>query len=56
MLPTFGVPVEDHPDAVVLVGIAKDERTLGPVLASLLGARRREDVREAVEVLDRSGC
>src|SRR5438067_1063646 len=30
VLPTVGVPVEDHPDAVVLIGVAEDERTLRP--------------------------
>jgi hypothetical protein len=37
-LPALLIPVEDHPDPVVLIGIAKDERTLGPVLLSLLSA------------------
>src|SRR3954452_20653623 len=55
-LEALRVPVEDHPDAVVLVGVAEDERALRPVLASLLGALRREDVGEAVEVLDLRGC
>jgi hypothetical protein len=32
------IPVEEHPDPVVLIGIAKDGRTLGPVLLSLLSA------------------
>src|SRR2546422_8293068 len=32
------IPVKEHPDAVVLIGIAKDGRTLGPVLLSLLSA------------------
>lgn len=37
-LPTLLTPVEDHPDAVVLGGIARDVRALGPVLPSLLSA------------------
>ena len=37
-LPALLIPVEDHPDPVVLVGILKDVRTLGPMLLSLLGA------------------
>ena len=32
------VQVEDHPDPIVLIGIAKHARTLGPVLLSLLSA------------------
>src|SRR5215213_130913 len=32
------VPVKEHPDPVVLIGIAKDGRTFGPVLLSLLSA------------------
>jgi hypothetical protein len=50
-LPSLLVPVEDHPDAVVLGGVAEDDRALGPVLLALLRARGREDVHEAVEVL-----
>ncbi len=37
-LPALLIPVEDCPDPVVLIGIAKDEHTLGPVLLSLLSA------------------
>ena len=33
-LPALRIPVEDHPDPVVFVGIAEDVRTLGPVLPS----------------------
>src|SRR4051812_49371840 len=47
------VPVEEHPDPILLVGIAEDGRALGPVLFPLLGTLRREDLRELVEVLDR---
>jgi hypothetical protein len=32
------IPVVEHPDPVVLIGIAKDGRTLGTVLLSLLSA------------------
>ena len=53
-LPTLRIPVEEHPDPVVLIGIAKDVRTLGPVLLSLLSALGREDIQEAVEILDLS--
>jgi hypothetical protein len=35
-LPALRVPVEEHPDPVFLVGIAKDGRTLGPMLLSLI--------------------
>ena len=35
VLPALLIPVEEHPDPVVLIGIAKDGRTLGPVLPSL---------------------
>src|SRR3954454_19477339 len=27
-LPALGVPVEDHPDAIVLVGVAEDDRAV----------------------------
>src|SRR5207302_8224640 len=55
-LKTRLVPVKEHPDPVVLIGIAKDGRTLGPVLLSLLSALGREDIQEAVEILDRRRC
>src|ERR1700694_4155039 len=32
------IPVKEHPDPVVLIGVAKDGRTLGPVLLSLRSA------------------
>jgi hypothetical protein len=32
------IPVVEHPDPVVLIRIAKDGHTLGPVLLSLLSA------------------
>src|SRR3954471_21781197 len=56
LLPTIGIPVEDHPDAIRLAGIAEDDRALRSVLASLVGALRREDFLEAVEILDRCRC
>src|SRR6185436_16795494 len=37
-LPAFPVPVEDHPDPVVLVGVSEDGRALGTVLLPLLCA------------------
>jgi hypothetical protein len=40
------VPVEDYPDPVVVIGIAKDVRTLGPMLLALLSALGRERVPE----------
>jgi hypothetical protein len=52
VLPDLPTPVEQHPDAVRLIGIAEDMRTLGAMLPSLLGARGREDLYEPVEVLD----
>src|SRR6476659_6830259 len=55
-LPTLLVPVEQHPDPVGLIGIAKHLRALRPVLPTLLGALGREDAHEAVEVLDRCRC
>src|SRR5690242_4435162 len=51
-LPALLVPVEYDPDAVVLGGVAEDQRALGAVLLALLGALGGEDVQEAVEVLD----
>src|SRR4051795_791424 len=51
-LPALVVPVEEHPDAVLLVGVAEDLRALGAVRPSLVGALRREDAREPFEVLD----
>ena len=38
VLPAFLIPVEEHPNPALLIGIAKDVRTLGPVLLSLLKA------------------
>jgi hypothetical protein len=39
VLPALRIPVEQHPDPALLIGIAEDVRTLGPVLLSLLKAR-----------------
>src|SRR5438552_1951850 len=55
-LPAVFVPVEDRPDPVVLVGVAKDVRALGPMLLPLLGALGREDLHEAVVVLEPRRC
>src|ERR1700758_4807615 len=55
-LPAVQIPVEDHPDAVGLVGVAEHERALRAVLLALLSTLGGEDIRKAVEVLDRSGC
>src|SRR5579884_303054 len=55
-LPPLEIPVEDHPDSVVFVGIAEHERALRAVLLALLGTLRREDICEAVEILDRRRC
>ena len=55
-LPAIGSPVEEHPDAVGLDGIAKDGRTLRTVLPALVGPGGREDLQELVEILDLSGC
>ena len=50
------IPVEDHPDSIGLRGIAKDGRTLGAVLLSLVGALGREDFQEAALILDLRRC
>src|SRR6266542_5962079 len=55
-LPTVGIPVEEHPDPVGLVGIAEDGRALATVLPALLGALGREDTQEAVEIFDLCRC
>ena len=52
VLPALRVPVEEHPDPALLIRVAKDVRTLGPVLLSLLEACGREDTPPAVEILD----
>src|SRR3954447_10140440 len=56
VLPALGIPVEEGPDAVGLIGIAEYGRTLGPVLLSLGCALGRKDLQEAVEILDLGGC
>jgi hypothetical protein len=38
VLPALRIPVEEHPDPALLIGVAKGVRTLGPVLLSLLKA------------------
>src|ERR671934_1679978 len=55
-LPAPLIPVEDHPDTALLIGIAKDGRTFGPVLLSLLSAFGREGILEAVEILSLRRC
>src|SRR5450755_29322 len=52
-LPAVEIPVENHPDPVILVGVAEHKRTLRAVLLALLSTLGGEDIREAVEVLDR---
>src|SRR6185312_10785501 len=47
-LPPLRVPVEEHPDPVVLVGVAEDGRAPGAVLLALLGPLGREDLQEPV--------
>src|SRR5215207_3841270 len=49
------VQVENHPDPALIVWIAKDVRTLAPVLLSLLRALCGERIPEAVEILDLRG-
>src|SRR4051812_29458151 len=51
-LEALRIPVEADPDPIALVGIAKDRRALGPMLLALLRALGREDLDEAVEILD----
>src|SRR3954447_5372718 len=52
VLPALRVPVEQHPDPALLVGVVKDARTLGAVLLTLLEACGREHTPPAVEILD----
>src|SRR5204863_1672809 len=54
--PALRIPIEEHPDAVLLGGIAKDRRALRAVLLSLLSALGREDLQETVDVLDLRRC
>src|SRR5262249_33711240 len=54
--PPLLVPVEDHPHAVLLGGIAKDGRAFRAILLALLRALGREDLEEAVDVLDLCRC
>src|SRR5437588_255996 len=55
-LPAVEIPVEDHPDAIGLVGVAEHKRALRSVLLALRGTLGGEDTGKAVEVLDRGGC
>jgi hypothetical protein len=48
----FLIPVENHPHPVIVVRIAKNLRTLTPVLPSLFSALGRERVPPAVKILD----
>src|SRR6266550_1022016 len=56
VLPALRVPVEEHPDPALLIGIVKDVRTLGAVLLTLREARGREHTPPAVEILDLRCC
>src|SRR4051794_6978168 len=51
-LESIHVPIEDHPDPVALTGIAINGRSLGTVLLALLSTLGREDLGEAVEILN----
>src|SRR6476646_11551208 len=55
-LPALLVPVEDPPDPVALGRVAEDDRSLGAVLLALLRCTSREDLDEAVDVLDMCRC
>ena len=55
-LPTLFVPVEEHPDPVALVRVSEDLRAFRSVLPTLVGALRREDLHEAVELLHLRRC
>src|SRR5262249_23623892 len=52
-LPTLLVPLEDYPDAGLVIGIGQDGGAGRAVLLALGEARAREDADEAVEVLYR---
>src|SRR5205085_2672623 len=54
--PSRLVPVEEHPDPVLLGWITEHGRTLGAVERALLGALCAEHVEESVELLDGRGC
>src|SRR5436189_4509111 len=51
-LPTLLIPIEDHPHAVSLIRVAKDQRALRTVFLALFSAARGEDLYEAIEILD----
>src|SRR5215510_1818799 len=52
VLPALLIPVEEHPDPVGLIRIAKDGRTLGTMLLSLLSALAFKYLHPAVEIFD----
>ncbi len=54
--PALVVPVEEHPDPVLLQRVAVDGRALRPVGAALVGTCRAEHGEELVEVLDLRRC
>src|SRR5579862_2641732 len=56
VLPAVHVPVEDGPDPVLLVRVAEDGRALRAVQLALLGALRRVDLHEPVEILHCRRC
>jgi len=45
-------PVEEHPDAVLLAGIAEHRRTLRPVERSFVRALAGEHLQKSVHILD----
>src|SRR5438067_10662631 len=49
--PSRLVPVEERPDAVLLGGVAEDDRPLGTVHGALLGTLLDEHIHESVDVL-----
>src|SRR5882672_9011078 len=55
-LPARLVPVEDPPDPVAVERVAEDERSLRAMLLALLRCSSREDLDEAVDVLDLCRC
>src|SRR6478735_6752775 len=50
------VPVEEHPDAVLLGRVAEHVCALAAVLGALVGTLRAEDVQEPLDVLDLCRC
>src|SRR3954447_19538224 len=55
-LPPLRIPVEQDPNAVLVVRIPEHLRALRPVLPPLLRALGREDPLELVEILDFRRC